>query len=57
VAGLITEAALSLSDPADATQRYLADAYYVVRRGFMYNLKLTVKYFLRLIVPADPVQR
>jgi lipopolysaccharide/colanic/teichoic acid biosynthesis glycosyltransferase len=53
VSGLITEAALSLSDPADETQRYLADAYYVVRRSFVYNLKLALKYFLRLIFPAD----
>ncbi|MBS1799363.1 MAG: NDP-sugar synthase [Acidobacteria bacterium] len=52
-AGLITEAALSLSDPADETQRYLADAYYVVRRSFIYNLKLSLKYFLRLVFPAD----
>jgi lipopolysaccharide/colanic/teichoic acid biosynthesis glycosyltransferase len=52
VAGLITEAALSLSDPTDETQRYLADAYYVVRRGFFYNMKLACLYFLRLISPA-----
>jgi hypothetical protein len=57
VAGLITEAALSLSDPGDQTQRYLADAYYVVRRGFVYNMKLAGLYFLRLIIPAGPIQR
>jgi hypothetical protein len=52
VAGLITEAALSSGDPDDATQRYIADAYYLVQRSFTYNLKLALKYFLRLIVPA-----
>jgi NDP-sugar pyrophosphorylase family protein len=53
VAGLITEAALSLSDPGDETQRYLADAYYVVRRSFIYDIKLACLYFLRLIIPAS----
>lgn len=52
VAGLINEAALSLSEPEDGTQRYLADAYYVVRRSSLYNLKLAVKYFVRLFLPA-----
>ncbi|MDE1175191.1 MAG: NDP-sugar synthase [Edaphobacter sp.] len=50
--GLITEASLAMSDPTDETQCYLADAYYSVRRGTLYNLKLAGKYFLRLIVPA-----
>lgn len=52
--GLITEAALSLSDPRDETQRYLADAYYTVRRSFLYNLKLFFQYFGRVIFPGGP---
>jgi NDP-sugar pyrophosphorylase family protein len=52
IAGLITEVALADSDPNDATQRYLADAYYSVRRSFPYNLKLASRYFLRLLVPS-----
>jgi hypothetical protein len=51
-AGLITEAHLAIADPSDETQRYLADAYYAVRRSFPHNLKLAVQYFLRLIVPV-----
>lgn len=53
-AGLITEAALSLSDPQDETQRYLADAYYTVRRSFLYNFKLFFQYFGRVIFPGGP---
>jgi len=51
-AGLITEASLADSDPTDPTQLYLADAYYSVRRSFMYNLRLAARYFLRLLLPT-----
>lgn len=53
VAGLITEAALVDGDPGDRTQMYLADAYYSVRRNFLYNMKLVGKYFLRLLIPLS----
>ena len=52
VSGLITEAALAIADPGDETQRYLADAYYVVRQSFLHNLKLAAQYFLRLVFPV-----
>jgi NDP-sugar pyrophosphorylase family protein len=52
VSGLITEAALAIADPGDETQKYLADAYYVVRQSFLHNLKLTAQYFLRLLLPV-----
>ena len=40
------------TDPDDETQLYVADAYYAARQSFLYDLKLALKYFLRLIVPA-----
>jgi hypothetical protein len=52
VSGLITEAALAIADPGDETQKYLADAYYVVRQSFLHNLKLAAQYFLRLLLPV-----
>jgi NDP-sugar pyrophosphorylase family protein len=52
-AGLITEAATAITDPNDAMQVYLADAYYSIQRGFSHNLALIAKYFLRLIVPRS----
>ena len=51
-AGLITEASIASADPEDQTQLYMADAYYTVRRSFLYDLKLAAKYFSRLIVPS-----
>jgi NDP-sugar pyrophosphorylase family protein len=50
--GLITEASVAAHDPEDEVQRYLADAYYVVTKSFIYNLKLALRYFSRLILPA-----
>ncbi|MBS1821262.1 MAG: hypothetical protein JST61_04720 [Acidobacteria bacterium] len=50
--GLITEAALAIADPGDETQKYLADAYYVVQQGLPHNLKLAAQYFLRLLFPV-----
>jgi NDP-sugar pyrophosphorylase family protein len=52
-AGLITEASIASGDPEDLTQLYVADAYYAVSRGFLYDLKLAARYFSRLIIPAQ----
>lgn len=51
-AGLITEASTASTDAGDETQLYLADAYYIVRQSWHYNLRLVGRYFLRLIYPA-----
>jgi NDP-sugar pyrophosphorylase family protein len=50
-AGLITEASIASTDPEDETQLYVADAYYAIRRSLLYDLKLALRYFSRLIVP------
>ena len=50
--GLINEASVAASDPKDQTQQYVAEAYYVARNNFVYDLKLASRYFLQLIIPA-----
>jgi NDP-sugar pyrophosphorylase family protein len=52
-AGLITEVAVASQEGGDEMHRYLADAYYLVKRGLVYNFRLAIKYFIRLIVPAS----
>jgi hypothetical protein len=56
-AGLITEASIAAVDPEDDTQMYLVEAYYNAKRNLLYDLRLACRYFLRLIVPANTVQR
>lgn len=50
-AGLITEASIATGATDDQTDLYVADAYYVVRCGFWYDLRLALQYFSRLILP------
>jgi hypothetical protein len=48
---LITEAAVAATDASDETQLYLADAYYAARRSGLHDVKLAMRYMVRLIVP------
>jgi NDP-sugar pyrophosphorylase family protein len=51
-AGLITEASVATAENADVSELYLAEAYYSVMRSWKYDLRLTARYFARLIMPA-----
>jgi NDP-sugar pyrophosphorylase family protein len=50
-AGLISEAAVSVTDRTDDLQFYLADAYYSVQHSTAYDFKLAARYFGRLLTP------
>jgi NDP-sugar pyrophosphorylase family protein len=50
--GLITEANVASANAEDETQLYVADAYYVVRRSWHYDLRLMVRYCVRLAIPG-----
>ena len=50
--GLISEASVTATDASDPTQLYLADAYYAAKKGWRTDLRLTLQYLVRLVLPA-----
>jgi len=51
-AGIVTEAFLNFGIKITRDDLYSAEAFYTVSSGFMYDLKLFIRYFLQIFGPA-----